>query len=124
RGGGGGGVARVERASHAPAMRRLLSFLPMVFLDAFMRVLLPSVLVVEPVRRARSSRRSSVPFSATLVRLYTGIHGLDGSPADAIGAPLVSAGPVRFVRPSPRRPNPDRLTRCRSWEGRCGWNAW
>ena len=40
-----------------------------------------------------------MPFSATLVRLYTGIHGLDGSPADVTGAPLVSAGLVRFVRP-------------------------
>jgi hypothetical protein len=39
-------------------------------------------LVVEPVRRAQSSCRSSVPFSATLVRLYTGIHGLDGLPSN------------------------------------------
>src|SRR5215470_18049382 len=61
-------------------------------------VLLPSILVVEPVRRAQSSCRSSVPFSATLVRLYTGIHGLDGSPADATGTLLVSNGLVRFVR--------------------------
>ncbi len=43
-------------------------------------ILLRSILVVEPVPHAERSCFSRVPFSATPVSLYTGVHGLDGSP--------------------------------------------